>query len=87
MAGGLAPGLRSGGRSCIVDPWGVVLAQAPDDAAQLAAAMIARADAALQDFAPVFGYPPGADVAGTALPDLDFIALAAGHPSSAIPIA
>jgi predicted amidohydrolase len=25
-----APGLRSGGRSCIVDPWGVVLAQAPD---------------------------------------------------------
>ena len=25
-----APGLRSGGRSCIVDPWGVVLATAPD---------------------------------------------------------
>jgi len=25
-----APGLRSGGRSLIVDPWGVVLAQAPD---------------------------------------------------------
>jgi predicted amidohydrolase len=25
-----APGLRSGGRSCIVDPWGVVLAMAPD---------------------------------------------------------
>jgi deaminated glutathione amidase len=25
-----APGLRSGGRSTIVDPWGVVLAQAPD---------------------------------------------------------
>ena len=25
-----APGLRSGGRSMIVDPWGVVLAQAPD---------------------------------------------------------
>jgi len=25
------PGLRSGGRSMIVDPWGVVLAQAPDD--------------------------------------------------------
>ena len=24
------PGLRSGGRSMIVDPWGVVLAQAPD---------------------------------------------------------
>ncbi len=25
-----APGLRSGGRSMIVDPWGLVLAQAPD---------------------------------------------------------
>src|SRR4051794_10258369 len=25
-----APGVRSGGRSMIVDPWGVVLAQAPD---------------------------------------------------------
>jgi predicted amidohydrolase len=25
-----SPGLRSGGRSAIVDPWGVVLAQAPD---------------------------------------------------------
>jgi predicted amidohydrolase len=25
-----APGLRSGGRSMIIDPWGVVLAQAPD---------------------------------------------------------
>jgi deaminated glutathione amidase len=25
-----APGIRSGGRSSIVDPWGVVLAQAPD---------------------------------------------------------
>jgi deaminated glutathione amidase len=26
-----APGYRSGGRSMIVDPWGVVLAQAPDE--------------------------------------------------------
>ena len=26
-----APGLRSGGRSMIVDPWGLVLAQAPDE--------------------------------------------------------
>ncbi|HVL95153.1 MAG TPA: nitrilase-related carbon-nitrogen hydrolase [Solirubrobacteraceae bacterium] len=25
-----APGVRSGGRSMIVDPWGIVLAQAPD---------------------------------------------------------
>ena len=38
-----------------------------------------RRYAALQDFAPVFGYPAGAEVAGTALPDLDFVALAAGH--------
>ncbi len=38
-----------------------------------------RRYAALQDFAPVFGYPPGAPVAGTELPDLDFVALAAGH--------
>ncbi len=38
-----------------------------------------RRYAALQDFAPVFGHPPGAPVAGTALPDLDFVALAAGH--------
>jgi deaminated glutathione amidase len=25
-----APGIRTGGRSMIVDPWGLVLAQAPD---------------------------------------------------------
>ena len=25
-----APGIRSGGRSMIVDPWGIVLATAPD---------------------------------------------------------
>ena len=30
QVGAHAPGLRSGGRSMIVDPWGVVLAQAPD---------------------------------------------------------
>ncbi len=38
-----------------------------------------RRYAALQDFAPVFGYAPGAPVAGTDLPDLDFVALAAGQ--------
>jgi benzoylformate decarboxylase len=38
-----------------------------------------RRYAALQDFAPVFGYAPGAPVAGTELPDLDFVALAAGQ--------
>jgi deaminated glutathione amidase len=30
QVGAHAPGYRSGGRSMIVDPWGVVLAQAPD---------------------------------------------------------
>ncbi len=32
-----APGIRSGGRSMIVDPWGVVLAQAPDSETFIAA--------------------------------------------------
>jgi predicted amidohydrolase len=32
-----APGYRSGGRSMIVDPWGVVLAQAPDQETFIAA--------------------------------------------------
>jgi len=32
-----APGLRSGGRSMIVDPWGVVLAVAPDREAHVVA--------------------------------------------------
>ena len=35
-----------------------------------------RRYAALQDFAPVFGYAPGVKPAGTDLPDLDFVKLA-----------
>jgi len=35
--------------------------------------------AALRDFAPVFGYQPGDPVAGTDLPGIDFVALAAGQ--------
>ena len=35
--------------------------------------------AALQDFAPVFGYAPGEKPAGTDLHGLDFVALAQGH--------
>jgi benzoylformate decarboxylase len=35
--------------------------------------------AALQDFAPVFGFAPGESVQGTALPAIDFVALARGH--------
>lgn len=38
-----------------------------------------RRYAALQDFAPVFGYAPGDKPAGTELPGLDFMALAQGH--------
>jgi predicted amidohydrolase len=40
-----APGLRSGGRSMIVDPWGIVLAQAPD----AEAVVVADLDFARQD--------------------------------------
>ena len=38
-----------------------------------------RRYAALREFAVVFGYRPEDPVAGTDLPDLDFVALAAGH--------
>ena len=40
-----APGMRSGGRSMIVDPWGVVLAQAPD----AETVIVAELDLARQD--------------------------------------
>ena len=38
-----------------------------------------RRYAALQDFAPQFGFARGAKVEGSELPDLDFVALAAGQ--------
>jgi benzoylformate decarboxylase len=38
-----------------------------------------RRYAALQDFAPQFGFAPGARVEGSELPQLDFVALAAGQ--------
>jgi benzoylformate decarboxylase len=43
-----------------------------------------RRYAALQDFAPVFGYPPGENPQGTDLPDLDFVALATGQGCEAV---
>jgi benzoylformate decarboxylase len=46
-----------------------------------------RRYAALQDFAPVFGFAPGAAVAGTELPDIDFVALAQGLGCSAAQVA
>ncbi|HVR54911.1 MAG TPA: benzoylformate decarboxylase [Pseudorhodoferax sp.] len=38
-----------------------------------------RSYAALNMFAPAFGFAAGAELPGTALPDLDFVALARGH--------
>lgn len=38
-----------------------------------------RRYAALQEFAPTFGFAQGAQLEGCDLPDLDFVALAAGH--------
>ncbi len=43
-----------------------------------------RRYAALQEFAPTFGFEPGDSLQGTALPDLDFIALAKGHGCNAV---
>ena len=43
-----------------------------------------RRYAALQEFAPTFGFKPGDTLEGTALPDLDFVALAQGHGCAAV---
>ena len=44
-----APGLRSGGRSMIVDPWGVVLATAPDSETVIAADLDLTDQAAVRE--------------------------------------
>ena len=46
-----------------------------------------RRYAALQEFAPLFGYGADESVAGTELPDLDFVALAAGQGVQAVRVA
>jgi benzoylformate decarboxylase len=46
-----------------------------------------RRYAALQDFATVFGYEEGAAVAGTELPDIDFVALARGQGCEGVRVA
>ena len=46
-----------------------------------------RRYAALQEFAPLFGYGADEPVAGTDLPDLDFVALAAGQGVQAVRVA
>ena len=38
-----------------------------------------RRYAALQEFAPRFGFKPGETLPGTALPDIDFVTIARGH--------
>jgi len=43
-----------------------------------------RRYAALQEFAPVYGFTPGAELQGTDLPDIDFVDLARGHGCEAI---
>lgn len=43
-----------------------------------------RRYAALQEFAPTFGFKPHDKLEGTALPDLDFVALAKGHGCAAV---
>jgi benzoylformate decarboxylase len=43
-----------------------------------------RRYAALQEFAPTFGFQPEDPLVGTALPDLDFLALAQGHACHAV---
>ena len=54
-------GLRSGGRSMIVDPWGVVLAQAPDSETHIVADLDIAAQAAVRRRLPVLGHRrPGA---------------------------
>ena len=40
--------------------------------------------AALQEFAPVFGFAPGSTLQGTALPGIDFCALARGQGCEAV---
>lgn len=43
-----------------------------------------RRYAALQEFAPTFGFKPDDTLEGTALPDIDFVALAKGHGCAAV---
>ena len=53
-----ADGLRSGGRSMIVDPWGLVLAQAADAQTVITADLDLDAQTAIRTRLPVAGQPP-----------------------------
>ena len=56
-----APGLRSGGRSMIVDPWGIVLAHAPDRECHIVAELDLEAQARMRrDLPALANRRPGA---------------------------
>jgi predicted amidohydrolase len=56
-----APGLRSGGRSMIVDPWGIVLAHAPDHECHIVADLDLEAQARIRrDLPALANRQPGA---------------------------
>jgi len=56
-----APGLRSGGRSMIVDPWGIVLARAPDRECHIVADLDLEAQARIRrDLPALANRRPGA---------------------------
>ena len=56
-----APGLRSGGRSMIVDPWGIVLAHAPDRECHIVAELDLEAQARIRrDLPALANRRPGA---------------------------
>jgi deaminated glutathione amidase len=56
-----APGLRSGGRSMIVDPWGIVLAHAPDSECHIVADLDLEAQARIRrDLPALANRRPGA---------------------------
>ena len=54
-----APGIRSGGRSMIVDPWGIVLAQAPDEETYVLAELDLERLERIRTQAAVARQPPG----------------------------
>ena len=54
------PGRRAGGRSMIVDPWGVVLAQAPDAVGVIVADLDLERLAEIRATLPVARQPPPA---------------------------
>ena len=58
QVGAGAPHFNSFGRSAIVDPWGVVLATAPDEECFVAADLDLAAQARVREALPVPGQPP-----------------------------